>query len=86
MYTQKIVFLTDALSVVTALKSQKSTELNELRVALRRLKHIYQKAVVLWIPSHCSVPGNEDADKLAREGSRLLQSNYQVAMVRQKLY
>ena len=53
-----VVLLTDDLSVLQALQSNKDTELNDLSAALCR-----GHAVTLqWILSHCHVPGNEAAD------------------------
>ena len=34
---------------------------------------------VQWIPAHCGLAGNEEADKLAKSGSRLEQPNHPVS-------
>lgn len=34
-----------------------------------------EQVTLLWIPSHCDIPGNERADALAKEGSELNQEN-----------
>ena len=35
-------------------------------------------ATLLWIPSHCDIPGNEQADELAKKGSMKNQENIPV--------
>ena len=59
------VLLTDALSVLLALQSNRDTKLNDLSAALASLcrGHV---VTLQWIPSHCNVPGNEAADSLAK--------------------
>ena len=37
--------------------------------------HDTRRSHLLWIPSHCDIPGNERADALAKEGSELNQDN-----------
>jgi ribonuclease HI len=71
----KVVIFTDALSVVSALKSQHSTILSDLIDSLERLTQCYQKAVIQWVPAHCEIAGNEKADKLAKQGGALQQED-----------
>ena len=60
-----VVLLTDALSVLQALQSNRDTELNDLSTALASLCRGH--AVTLqWIPSLCNLPDNEAADSLAK--------------------
>ena len=57
-----VVLLTDTLSVLQALQSNRDTELNDLSAALASLCRGH--AVTLqWIPSHCNVPDNKTARK-----------------------
>ena len=63
-----VVLLTDALSVLQALQSNRDTELNDLSAALA--SHSRSQPVTLqWIIAHCNVPGYEAADSLTKEGT-----------------
>ena len=75
----RIVILTDALSVVTALKTWKNSEMDELRATLPKLTSAYATAVIQWIPSQCDIHGNEVADKLAKIGGRSQQDDYRLS-------
>ena len=69
-----VVILTDALSVLEALGNPKKKDLNPLREKIARLMS-RSKVVFQWIPAHCGIPGNEIADKLAKEGASLEQDD-----------
>ena len=71
---QNIVFLSDASSVVDALKRNRHKELNSLSQAVINLCESH-KVAIQWIPSHCGLYGNEKADTLAKEASSSEQTN-----------
>ena len=79
----RVVIFTDALSVVTALKGQRPTDLGDLIDHLQGLTRRYQKVVIQWVPAHCDIQGNERADRLAKKGGALQQDDtgltYEVA-------
>jgi len=66
--THNIVFLSDALSVLQALDSSNNTELNDLSSTLASLCTSHN-VTLQWIPAHCGIRGNEEADSLAKEGT-----------------
>jgi ribonuclease HI len=77
---QPVVFLTDARSALQALQSRK---LLGLQVQLSQLCN-QQKVTLLWIPSNCGVPGNEKADRLAKERAREEQPDSRVTYHQKK--
>ena len=72
--SHRVVFLSDALSVLQALQTGKDTDLNNLMSNITRLcmKHT---VILQWIPSHCGIHGNETADTLAKEGTTYAQND-----------
>ena len=70
----KVVFLSDAKSVLEAIDHNKNKELNPLFKALSVLANQHE-VVLQWIPAHCGISGNEKADSLAKEGSLKEQTN-----------
>ena len=61
-----IVFLSDALSVLQAMKSYKDRDLNNT-IGLQSFQELSKKHVVAIhrIPSQCNLLGNENADEFA---------------------
>ena len=66
---RQVVFLTDALSVLESLNSGGEPELTD---SLKSLAETHRVALQ-WIPAHCGIPGNEAADRLAKEGAKGVQ-------------
>ncbi|KAK7101730.1 hypothetical protein V1264_020067 [Littorina saxatilis] len=60
----QVVFLADALSVLQAVNNNK---LPQLTTTLHNIKCL--KTVLQWVPSHCGIEGNEQADKMAKQGA-----------------
>ena len=63
---KQVVFLSDALSVLQAYKNRK---LPNLAKALQQVSAT-RRAGLQWIPAHCGIPGNEQADIPAKKGAR----------------
>merc|ERR1712055_429535 len=65
----KFVIFSDSLSAIESIKNNKNK--NALNIKINQiLGSIYDKSIVFeWVPSHCSIPGNELADKAAKEAT-----------------
>ena len=73
------VILSDCKSVLQSLQGDLENEI--IRETINELKLLQQRTTLIlqWIPSHCGIDGNEQADKLSKEGSKLEQANNTVA-------
>ena len=72
------VIFTDSMSALKALDSSEFTHLGieSLALSINSLLTSYDIQLTLqWIPGHCDLPGNEKADKLAKEGAKQEQPN-----------
>ena len=81
--TTDIVIFSDSKSVLQALDSdqQNTNSIRDLRLAISNFIDDFSVNVTLqWIPSHCDIPGNESADRLAKEGASQEQPNLPVSL------
>ena len=67
------VFLTDAISVLQALKNPQQASIHNLIALLSDLNTKTQNTVLQWVPGHCNIAGNETADSLAKKGAKMTQ-------------
>ena len=82
------IVCTDSMSLQQALANKswrsKDNGVNKIRTLIREIE---QPITVVWVPSHCGVEGNERADVLADEGTKLPQEKVPVshAIVKAKI-
>ena len=73
-----VVFLTDCRSAIQSLQSPSDQlERNTLHLLTALSRQI--KVAIQWIPAHCGLSGNEEADRLAKSGSRMEQVNQKIS-------
>ena len=74
----QVAIYTDAKSVLEALNGDK------LPVLRKKLSNGFLRMTLQWIPAHCGVPGNECADKLAKQGAKEPQFDHSVTFQEKK--
>lgn len=52
-----------------------SAEIMEILTLLQHLKEKRETVILKWIPGHCKIYGNEQADMLAKKGAMVLEIN-----------
>jgi ribonuclease HI len=52
-----------------------STEAKDSQVLMRQLKAKHKQTALQWIPGHCQKAGNEQADALAKKGTKIKQTH-----------
>eukprot|EP00916_Digyalum_oweni_P017689 GHVL01029063.1.p1 GENE.GHVL01029063.1~~GHVL01029063.1.p1 ORF type:complete len:324 (-),score=28.79 GHVL01029063.1:487-1458(-) len=71
---QKIAIFSDSKAAIEALRSNKRSKRHDLVIAIKELANkIIKKGSeinLVWCPAHVNVPGNEKADKAAKEAAQ----------------
>jgi hypothetical protein len=52
-----------------------STEARDCQDLIRQLKAKHKQIAPQWIPGHCQIAGNEQADALAKKGAKITQTH-----------
>ena len=65
----KFIIFTDSLSSISALQGRNYEHpfLIDILENYTQLNHTGKSLVIVWVPSHCGIPGNEIVDTMAKE-------------------
>ena len=58
----------------TSTETKVSTEAKDCQDLIRQLKGKHKQIVLQWIPGHCQITGNEQADLRAKKGAKITQT------------
>jgi len=73
---ETVLICTDSMSLAQSLEKNHWKDPDQwIKMIKEQLHELPPKIVLLWIPSHCDVAGNERADELARLGTEMEQDN-----------
>lgn len=74
--SDRVVILSDSRAALQAIGSSPcpiSEEILEFQILLEKLRLEGKNNVLQWIPGHCGIYGNDQADKLAKNGTEIVQ-------------
>jgi len=63
-----------AILSATSTETKISTEARDCQDLIRQLKEKHKQIALQWIPGHCQITENEQADLLAKKGSKITQT------------
>jgi len=79
---ERAVIISDSKAAILSAASTEtkiivSTEARDCQDPIRQLKGKHKQIALQWIPGHCQIAGNEQADELAKKGRQNYTNIYQ---------
>ena len=78
--TRPVAICTDSLSVHAVLKNDDWRDAQEWVRKIKLISRQTSNVTIIWVPSHCGVDGNEEADRLADLGTKMDQSQIPITL------
>jgi ribonuclease HI len=77
MHIPKTFILSDSKTTIQSIvsKEERDAETLECKRLLVWLHNRNKHVTLQWVPAHCNIYGNDEADRLAMEGSKMKQEN-----------
>jgi len=75
---ERAVILSDTNAVILfagSTETRISTEARDCQDLIRQLKGNHKQIALQWIPGHCQIAGNKQADVLAKKGAKITQTH-----------
>jgi len=75
-FERAVIFSDSKAAILSAVSTETriSTEARDCQDLIRQLKGKHKQIALLWIPGHCQITGNEQADLLAKKGAKIPQT------------
>jgi len=75
-FERAVIFSDSKAAILSAASTETkiSTEARDCQNLIRQLKGKHKQIALQWIPGHCQITGNEQADLLAKKGAKITQT------------
>ena len=81
-FERAVIFCDSKAAILSAASTETkiSREARDCQDLIRQLKGKHKQIALQWIPGHCQITGNEQADVLAKKGAKITQT-YKVVQI-----
>ncbi len=81
--SDKVIICSDSLAVLGSLQSLETNRTDILTEIMIRLYSLRQVGIIImWVPAHVGIQGNEEADKIAKESLKMKEPNINISLSR----